>query len=380
MSIIGHTGYRDTCPCCLTPELIDFIEPYEISSSSYTSITKSIKSFLHLPFFCANCGHIFNACPPDKKTLEDYYKDQYPHFAEDYDVRKRISWISRWVNPSRKYSILDYGGNLKRNFYKELVEHGFEVDVIDISTSMQTKSSYDIITSYFLLEHIVDLDETFLAFKSLAQLGSVLILEVPGSEIYDRDCSGLLYEHQQHFNVCSLEVLASRYGFRKLEISWELCSINFGFVASFIYVEDDCLPKLIQFEDARNNYILGRNMQLSITTQYPQDFYLKNKLDKFSVLIFWGINMYFEGILNYVKDAQKIIALDSNSDKFSHVNYGIECYLPDNFLSNLPKILASHSGTENMCFIVTASAHSDVICPKIAGLGPKVLVYDPISL
>jgi hypothetical protein len=372
--------YIEVCPCCLSRELKGFMEPYEINSSAYTSKSKSIVTFYHHPLFCSNCGHVFNATPPDKKTLEWYYKDQHIHFAEDFDVNKRVSWINRWRDSSRSNTLLDYGANLKRSFHSELEKQGFNVDAIDIATNLDKKSSYDIITSYFLLEHVVDLSDIFLDIKGLARLGTILILEVPTSEIYDRDYSGLLYEHQQHFSIHSLEVLASRFGFKKIEQSSEMCSRNFGFVATFIYVEEPCLSVLAQFEDVRCKYILGRRLQLYSTTHYPKEFYFKNKLDRYSALIFWGINANFENIFTYIDSNQKIIALDSNADKFCHVNSSVKCYSPDFFKSHFFEILNEYSlSYDDVCFIVTATAHEKVICPQLSNFRAMVLVYDPVQ-
>ncbi len=66
--------YIEVCPCCLSRELKGFMEPYEINSSAYTSKSKSIVTFYHHPLFCSNCGHVFNATPPDKKHLSGITK------------------------------------------------------------------------------------------------------------------------------------------------------------------------------------------------------------------------------------------------------------------------------------------------------------------
>jgi len=210
----------------------------------------------------------------------------------------------------------------------------------------------------------------------MSRVGTVLILEVPGTEIYDQNFSGLVYEHQQS----SLEILVARFGFFRLGFSWEMCSRNFGFAAAFVYTGEDKAPKTIAYKDVRNKYVIGRQLQNTSNADYPKEFILNHALDKYSLLVFWGINANFETIFKFLKKSEQIfIALDSNPDKFIHVGSEVKCFLPEYFISNFNQIIAQEFVSyEDICFVVTASAHAETIFPKISPLGTRVLIYDPI--
>lgn len=96
------------------------------------------------------------------------------------------------------------GGNARLNFDDELEKKGHSVTVYDVGDSFGN-GYFDIICSYFVFEHLVDLDSVVQEFKAhLASFGKVII-EVPDAALYDVDHKGLQCEHQQHFQRASLK-------------------------------------------------------------------------------------------------------------------------------------------------------------------------------
>ena len=99
------------CPCCKAKKTFKFIETFDLEQSSTTSITNKKTKFTHLPYYCDNCGHIWNTKPPTETQLKDYYQDQVMHVAEDYDVEKRMNWINETVGSLKGIKLLDFGSN-----------------------------------------------------------------------------------------------------------------------------------------------------------------------------------------------------------------------------------------------------------------------------
>ena len=370
----------NSCPCCKKEQISSFIEPYSINSSIFTSKSKRTYEFFHKPFFCEDCGHIFNGTPPNINFLTYYYGDKVAHIAEDFDIDKRIGWIKEFSKPKIGQLLLDFGSNARRGFHETLDEQGFKVTTYDLSTDTEVpKGKFDIITSYFVLEHIVDLDKVFVEFALASNIGTKLIIEVPSVEIYHKDYSGLLYEHQQHFQETSLEALCSRHGYQKIKSCQEYCSRSFGFVAAFEFIGKKDNKNFPIFNDVRSQYIKGRASQALGESNYPIEFINRNKIKSYKIIIFWGINANYESLIRYLdKKRYEIYAIDINIRKKEYLNENVIFFDPEDFLNNYKlSLLDFDNNADNACLIITASEHYLSILKQLNGKKENILIYEP---
>jgi hypothetical protein len=345
-----------------------------------TSKSKSSVEFAFNPNFCDTCGHIFNANPPSLRFLTDYYRDQVGHIAEDFDCTVRVNLLNETISKIQGCQLLDFGSNNRRDFHSTLEKCGFIVTTYDLALDTERiLGKYDAITCYFVLEHIVDLVTVFTQFSLASHIGTKLIVEVPGVEIYDKNYSGLLYEHQQHFQIASLDFLCSRFGFKKLNTSWKSCSRQFGFVSTFSFVGISDVETRFDFEDTRLKYHKGRCLQLAGESHYPVIFIRDNGISEFSTIFFWGINTNYEILMRYMNfTGNNLYAIDINRDKSSYLENCVEFLHPDDFFEKF-KCLFSDVGDNigDVCLVVTASEHRSSIIPQLEFFKGCVFIYEP---
>jgi hypothetical protein len=368
------------CPCCKTIKTLKFIEKYELEQSSSTSITNKKTKFTHLPYYCDNCGHIWNTTPPTEAQLKDYYQDQLMHVAEDYDVKKRVGFINETLGPLEGIRLLDFGSNSSSFFHKTLVDNGVLTKTYDVSDSDNIDGIFDVITCYFVLEHIVNLEKVISLFRSLSHKNTILIIEVPAAEIYADYFEVVCCEHQQHFQQKSLEVLMAFHGFHQLKSDFKKCSRNYGFVASFGYTGTKIPLNNKTHTDTRQNYLAARNAQINYNENYPFNFCEKNSIDQFSNIIIWGVNAYFDDLMiaKVLKDC-RIIALDINDKKSKNLGHEIEFYIPEIFFDNLSNLMLDNlQNIDKTCVVITACLHTKSILPRLK-MFKNIFIYNPIN-
>ena len=368
------------CPCCCSQYLSPVIDAYSINSSSWSSSSKSTVEFRHHPHFCETCGHIFNTKKPSNKQLIKYYNDQINHVAEDYDVQKRLNLIKSTTDSFYGKRLLDFGGNTKQSFHQKLEELSCEVEIAD-SSNDKIKAPFDLITSYFVFEHLVDLDNTLALFRDIIKKNGIIIIEVPDTNLYKNDYSGLMYEHQQHFQLSSLIALFLRFGFSFISSSQEDCSRNFGFVAVFKKTSTKILNEVDVNKDVVNFYKIARKQQIA-QSEYPKKFFFRDDifLNKKGI-IFWGVNANLDEIINSVTlNLKHKIAIDLNADKQKYLDDDFEFFTPDIFFKGLNNILlCKQLVIDDLLFIITATEHYKAIKKEISLITNQYLLYDPIG-
>lgn len=366
------------CPCCNNQNVVEFFEAYKISSNAWTSSTYRCTDFFHSPLFCNGCGHIFNSSPPSPKNLERYYLDQNPNIIEDYDTSKRISIIEEINQDITKKRLLDFGGSSRLNFHSELEKRGYSVSIKDIGDGYN-EITYNVICSYFVFEHLIDLDAVVSEFKARLAAGGKIIIEVPDASLYDIDYSGLLFEHQHHFQNSSLKALMARYGFEEIFSSHELCSRNFGFVS--VFQEGFCPNYSFPIDlSVREKYIAGRAEQLRLN-EYIYKFF-NDKLKQKKILFFWGANANLEKILELeVSKDNECIVIDMNPNKRLLIeNLGYKFFLPSEFFEAYSDILGGRSiSSDETSVVITATAHSQSISNQLDKINCNYLTFDPIG-
>lgn len=93
----------------------------------------------------------------------------------------------------------------------------------------------DVIASYFVMEHIGNVDDMLKrCYRNLKDDG-ILLIEVPDIEAYVKDPVALeVLEHVNHFSPISLINMCRHQGFRVVYFSRENASRSYGFVAAFV--------------------------------------------------------------------------------------------------------------------------------------------------
>ena len=364
------------CPCCLNKVVVPICEKYTIKSSIWTSNTSKSTKFIHQPYYCNNCGHIFNKFQPSQKELAKYYNDQVLHIAEDYNVNNRLEIINMFSSKIESKNLMDFGGNSKVSFHKFLEKEGWKVDIVDINDAINFKNK-NIITAYFVLEHLTKLEETMNFFNDILTDDGKIIIEVPNSVFYNTDQSGLLYEHQQHFQPSSLEQLFIRHGFSQRYLSYDKCSRDFGFISVFEKSKSNLTFSSINY-DVFKNFKIGRDKQIAFD-EYPKVFFDKI-LNNSKVIVFWGVNANLEQLLrsNDLTSFQ-IITIDINPIKKSFVTPKYDFYTPDEFFLQFSKIFGNEKSIDETSFVITATEHYNIIKNQLISITDKIHVYDPIG-
>ncbi len=364
------------CPCCYNKVIVSISEKYTLQSSKWTSNSSRSTKFFHEPYYCKNCGHIFNKLLPSQQELNQYYSDQVPHITEDYNVDKRLDIIKKFSRKKGLKNLIDFGGNSKVSFHNFLDKDGWEVDIVDVNDSINLKKR-NIITSYFVLEHLTKLDETINLFYELLTDDGNIIIEVPNSVLYDIDQSGLLYEHQQHFQPSSLEKLFVRHGFKQCYVSHDKCSRDFGFLSIF-----EKSKSKVTFSEVNHNvyknFQIGRKKQIALG-EYPK-LYFDKISNNTKVIVFWGINAYLDQIFSSIDlTSFKIITIDINPIKKSFVTPKFDFYTPDDFFINFSKIQGDEINIDEICFVITATEHYNTIKNQLTSITDNIYIFDPIG-
>ena len=371
--------HNSICPCCNATSGEAITDEYRIVSSSFTSLTKRRTTFRQNPFYCSECGHIYNVNQPSKKGLAEYYNDQVDHIAEDFDLSKRVDLISSFKTSSN-LSMLDYGGNSKRNFHLTLEDMSWSVQIADINHD-KIFVKFDLLTAYFVFEHLVDLDDTMNLFNKIINNDGIIIIEVPDTNIYKTDYSGLICEHQQHFQISSLTKLFSRFGFSLIFHSEEKCSRTFGFVAVF---KKNIIPIVnhipIVNNNVKNYYQIARKKQIA-EKDFPNLFFKKNLSVNKKGVVFWGVNANLENIIdNFKINLEYKFAIDINPDKHACLDKSFIFFEPEEFFKTILEFLSHKKiNVKDLMFVITATEHYKVIQKELDKVTNEYFLYDPIS-
>ena len=363
------------CPCCKCENVKKFMKAYTLNSSGFHSKTLTSTKFYHKPYFCLTCSHIFNQTPMTTKKLEAYYYDQILQVVEDYSIEKRLSVIKKCSGKNNLSKILDFGGNSKLSFHKALEELGFEVEIMEIGYNIPNKK-FDIITAYFVLEHLVDLDSIIKMFSNLLSESGSLIIEVPDANLYNVNYNGLQFEHQHHFQPHSLRTLLNRHKFIESYSSSDDCSRNFGFVSTFKKVKYKYVP-----EKTRSNLIkkyISAKKKYFTEDDFPKRYF--KRFSNISVIVLWGVNTYFEQIIkSQILIGKKIIAVDIDPNKKKIIDkFGYLFFSPIEFIKSYFLIIEDLGiQNDNIEIVITASTYFNSIKKQLAIITDRVNLYSP---
>ena len=187
--------------------------------------------FDHTDTFCQKCSFAFNSTPPDQSSLLKYYRITETPCRHNYSDKLRIDKIAHYIRPPT--SVIDVGDDLL--FQKSLKNSGYDTD-----------EPAEVITAYYVLEHVIDPREFLLCLSERLKADGYLFIEVPhsGGEIQPV----LFPEHLNMFNPYNLAMLAHQVGFELIEVVYPH-SRPFGFLSVFKRVEKNFYKRYIESQN-----------------------------------------------------------------------------------------------------------------------------------
>lgn len=200
-------------------------------------------------WFCENCGHILSN---SLAQTEEYYASDYKillnHDDEDqiyevidgeviYRTAHQLNVLNSKMKLQNGQKILDYGC-AKATMARKLLEHMPELDFyfFDVSemyrnywerltmpencavnhTYAHWTHSFDLITSYFSLEHIPNIRQSAQHIASLLKDDGTFYVIVP--DTFGNVADFVVVDHVNHFTVNSVTRLLQDVGFKSIQV------------------------------------------------------------------------------------------------------------------------------------------------------------------
>jgi SAM-dependent methyltransferase len=212
-------------------------------------------------FFCENCGHLQTTPLID---IEKYYDLSYKILIDTeeedqlyqaidgqkkYRIDHQLETLLNKVVVPQNAQILDYGCAKSATFKKlvqirtDLTPHLFDVSEMYIPfwekfvqpdnwatyiVKPEWEEYFDLVTSFFALEHVAKPEEMLIAIDRLLKPGGVFYGIVPNT--YTNIADFVVIDHVNHFSESSLEFLLKNTGFESIDIDTE--SHNGAFVVT----------------------------------------------------------------------------------------------------------------------------------------------------
>jgi SAM-dependent methyltransferase len=210
-------------------------------------------------FFCKNCGHLQTTPLID---IEKYYDLSYKILIDTeeedqlyqaidgqkkYRIDHQLETLLNKVIVPQQAQILDYGCAKSATFKKlvqirtDLTPHLFDVSEMYIPfwekfvqpdnwatyiVKPEWEEYFDLVTSFFALEHVAKPEEMLIAIDRLLKPGGIFYGIVPNT--YTNIADFVVIDHVNHFSKNSLEFLLKNTGFESIDI--DTASHNGAFV------------------------------------------------------------------------------------------------------------------------------------------------------
>jgi 2-polyprenyl-3-methyl-5-hydroxy-6-metoxy-1,4-benzoquinol methylase len=204
---------------------------------------------------CSNCAFVFSRAIPSKKLLEDTYKNygSAHHHVVSALTRKRYDeLLSTFAQYRHLNKILDVGCG-SGHFLVSASEHGWEVygsefseSLYDLCKSKQINmtlgsldpeeyesGSFDVLTSFEVIEHINNPLEELDKFYRLLRPGGVVYCTTPNFNAIQRLIKGQKFrtilsypEHLSYFTPRTLSTAFETVGFKVLNIESTGIALN----------------------------------------------------------------------------------------------------------------------------------------------------------
>lgn len=250
MKTVSISNHGLLCNVCGTK----LIEPIYTSTNnvSITSLCQ-VWPVSTTIFFCSCCGHVQTA---EETNLADYYAENYKILLDSeeedqiyevcngksiYRTDHQVEAFFSLVTPPENARILDFGcaksGTLRRIVERrsDIVPHLFDVSDMYLpfwgrfvkpenwaifTTKNSWNSHFDLVTSFFSLEHAADAQGTVKKIASLLKPGGMLYAVVPN--IFTNIADLIVVDHINHFTETSIRFVMQAAGLSILNIDSDL--------------------------------------------------------------------------------------------------------------------------------------------------------------
>jgi len=347
----------NVCKSLLKKKIYD-----SLINKSITSLSKII-NFRTKVFICDNCQHIQTSTMPNEFLYYDNnYKILLDSEEEDqiytinnnkiiYRNQHQAKLLLKKIYISSSKKILDYGCGKASTMHEiKKLNHSISPFLFDISkdyvkywnnfVSKNNRAIYklpkkwmgnfDLVTSFFALEHITKLNETLENIKKTLVQGGLFYAIVPNTFTNPGDL--IVADHPNHFTINSLKYIFSKIGFNLIEI--DETSHN----GAYIVIAENTLTSKQKLSKDRT--LKKKTLRLgkfwSSTAKRIRKF--EKKLPKTSKSVVYGAGFYGTFLASSLINHKKIICfLDQN--KF--LNGKTILGKPIIFPSKLPKCIDS---------------------------------------
>lgn len=318
-----------TCDCCggaRLEEILAYETKARTRSRTYLWKVRNV--------VCQTCGFAFVSPVPTEESLAEYYADCYSFWrgeAIEFSVENRLSLLRRNIEPGSRPLFVEIGSNATEPFRQALAEYVGEYRCAELNNdcasdfeSLQSlqPGSVDILSAYFVLEHVTDPGE-FLAQAARALKGrGLLVAEVPNLYIYPVNPAGIVwYEHTNHFSPRTLAAVAAGQGFELVEVSYQDCSRPYGFAAVFAKAggrrrEAKTTADEAEYKIARACMTEGANL---IQNYYAQLREVRGRIREAEQrglpIVLWAANKYCVDLLDGMELPPSAVIVDSDPGK-----------------------------------------------------------------
>lgn len=232
-AIENNNPILESCPICGVPHPSFFVHAYSFDMS-----------------ICNSCGLIFCNPYPSNAQLMHYYNSEMKAFENRFfreSFEKRVSLFMPRVEIIKKYAdggkLLDIGSaigvfveslsrvgfgyeitccDLSREACEELKVRYPDVDVInDDIQNLSDSESFDVITLWDTIEHIVDLNSLIVKIKRLLSKNGIFVFSTPNTNSFEWRIAG--NKHVQilppgHVNLLNLKSIRALLEKHSIEI------------------------------------------------------------------------------------------------------------------------------------------------------------------
>ncbi|MBD0370358.1 MAG: methyltransferase domain-containing protein [Pyrinomonadaceae bacterium] len=204
---------------------------------------------------CRACGLVYWNPRKTAEELGSYYASVYraPVILDNLDEGRRQVLQSRMSllkeHAPERGRLLEIGSG-EGFFLQKAITEGFEATGIEPSRSyaevsrrlvpeatvytgafesFQSEKAFDVICSFFVLEHILDPAAFLRKCEELLAPDGLLYLEIPDVGLYPSQHSDMVWhEHTYHFTQAAIKQLLARAGFRVIDVQSPGPSYQFG--------------------------------------------------------------------------------------------------------------------------------------------------------
>lgn len=379
---VHELEYADrTCECCGGSE-VEALWHFD----HYTRTQSGYWAFRMGNGICKSCGFVHVPHSPTPETLEPYYNDTYPAGAlsmPTYKPETRVRVIQQYAALGAR--VVDVGSSREEAFHVALKQLGMEVLRMDIKGHAMTDTgslaaiapeSADVVTHYFVLEHVPQIRAFLADCRSILKPGGVMVIEVPNIRSYEKDWLGILpHEHVNHWSPGCLAMVVSHCGFEVLESGQEICSrnpIGFALVCRKVDAPKAMQASADEFEVNRRCFMAGadnvRAYQRRLAKMHVE---AQAELDRGGRVLLWCANDQMHRFFLAGGPLKgEFVRVDSSPDKK-------DFFGPDTVL--LPDQAASFIPTATRA-IIFSDLNAPAILKSIADRYGKTFTAEEVSL